>query len=348
MLVAGSAALVAGCALPARQAVVPAGEKPAAELAPSVAAAEAVPTRAQLPPPVSFPTRPVSLICPWEPRDAAGAIGRSVASQLEEQFGQPVNVANLVGGGGGVGHVAGATAAPDGYTLTLITTEIVLLKWLGLAWVTPQDFVPLAMVSADPLAIYGRTNARWRALKEMLEDARATGRKLKASGGGKGGIGNLARAATLKALGLPLDAILWEPAEGVAAALESLERGAIDLVICTPAESSVWVEARVAMPLACLGPRRHPGCSDAPTLREQGVDLAFETFCGFGLPVGAKPELVSLYERALKGVYDSVEFQRFMRDRGYGMRWEDSRGFGAYMEKKFDAMGRLAREIGPL
>ena len=75
----------------------------------SAAGLKAGPALAQ----ANYPARPIQMICPW------GA--RIVAALLEKDFGQPVNVVNRTGGSGVVGHSAIATAAPDGYTLGIIT-----------------------------------------------------------------------------------------------------------------------------------------------------------------------------------------------------------------------------------
>jgi tripartite-type tricarboxylate transporter receptor subunit TctC len=56
-----------------------------------------------------------------------------LAVLLEKDLGQPVTVVNRTGGGGAVGHTAGATAAPDGYTMTIVTVEITMMHWMGLA-----------------------------------------------------------------------------------------------------------------------------------------------------------------------------------------------------------------------
>ena len=84
----------------------------------------------------AFPERPITLIVPWAAGGGTDAIARQVAMMLEREFKQPVNVVNRTGGSGVVGHTAIATAAPDGYTIGLITLEINMMHWVGLTDLT--------------------------------------------------------------------------------------------------------------------------------------------------------------------------------------------------------------------
>ena len=95
----------------------------------------------------NYPTRPIQLICPWGAGGGTDATARIVAALLERDFGRPVNVVNRIGGSGVVGHQAIATAAPDGYTLGIITVEIAMMHWQGLTELTPRSYTPLALMN---------------------------------------------------------------------------------------------------------------------------------------------------------------------------------------------------------
>ncbi|MEY4121250.1 MAG: hypothetical protein RLZZ457_88, partial [Pseudomonadota bacterium] len=77
----------------------------------------------------SYPSRPLTMIVPWGAGGGTDATARIVAALLEKEMGQPVNVVNRTGGNGVVGHSAIATAAPDGYTIGMITVEISMMHW---------------------------------------------------------------------------------------------------------------------------------------------------------------------------------------------------------------------------
>src|SRR5512146_1210502 len=162
MIAAGSGGvLLAGCggaaptptAAPAKPAAAPT-TAPAAPAAAAPTAAAAAPAAAAW-----KPTRPVTLICPWAAGGGTDAVARIFGTLLEKDFGQPVNVVNRTGGGGAVGHSAGATADPDGYTFTLVTVEIAMMHWQGLTDVDFKGFTPIAQVNFDPAGVQVAANA---------------------------------------------------------------------------------------------------------------------------------------------------------------------------------------------
>lgn len=99
---------------------------------------------------VNYPRKPVTIICPWGAGGGTDRLARFLADELSKKLGQPFTVVNRTGGGGAVGHAAGAYAAPDGYTLTLVTLEIATMHWMGLTDLTFEAFDYIAQVNEDP------------------------------------------------------------------------------------------------------------------------------------------------------------------------------------------------------
>src|SRR5215213_3863288 len=97
-----------------------------------------------------YPERPITLICPWGAGGGTDATARIVASLLEKDLGQPVNVINRTGVSGVVGHQAIAPAQPDGYTIGIITVEIAMMHCQGLTELTPRSYTPVALMNEDP------------------------------------------------------------------------------------------------------------------------------------------------------------------------------------------------------
>src|SRR5512145_475634 len=147
-----------------------------AGLPPSEAAAQA-----------KFPSRPIQLICPWAAGGGTDRIARMVAVLLEKELGQSVTVVNRTGGSGAVGHTAGATAAPDGHAITMVTIEITMMHWMGLTQVSYKDYTPVALLNIDPAGVQVAASSEFRTVKQLLEYAKANPGKLKASGTGRGG-----------------------------------------------------------------------------------------------------------------------------------------------------------------
>ena len=120
----------------------------------------------------NYPSRPIQVICPWGAGGGTDATARIVAALLEQDFGQPVNVVNRIGGSGVVGHSAIATSAPDGYTIGMITVEIAMMHWQGLTELTPRSYTPLALMNEDPPGIQVRSDAPYKTVRSLPTPSR--------------------------------------------------------------------------------------------------------------------------------------------------------------------------------
>ena len=125
----------------------------------------------------SYPNRPITVICPWGAGGGTDATARIVASLLEKELGQPVNVINRTGGSGVVGHQAIASAQPDGYTLGIITVEIAMMHWQGLTELTPKSYAPVALMNEDPPGIQVNAAAPYKNVKDLADAIKAAPRR---------------------------------------------------------------------------------------------------------------------------------------------------------------------------
>lgn len=293
-----------------------------------------------------YPSRPITFICPWGAGGGTDRVARMLAVLLEKDLGQPVTVVNRTGGGGAVGHTAGATAAPDGYNITIITIELIMMHWMGLAKITHSDYKPVGLVNVDPAGVNVKADAPWRNVKELLDHAKANPGKLKATGTGKGGIWDLARAGMLKAAGIPVDAIPWVPSEGAAPGLQELVAGGIQVVTCSLPEARSMIEAKKARALAIMADKRAEIFPDVPTLKEQGVNFVMGTWRGVGVPKDTPDDIVKVLEKSLEKVVASAEFKDFMQKNGFGILWKPSTEYARFMADGDREMGVLMKEAG--
>jgi tripartite-type tricarboxylate transporter receptor subunit TctC len=293
-----------------------------------------------------YPERPITLICPWAAGGGTDALSRLVAALLEKDLGVPVNVVNRTGGSGATGHTAGATAKPDGYTITMITVEITMMHWRGLAEVTYKDYEPVAQLNLDAAGVNVNVNAPWKSMKELNDYVRANPGKLTASGTGVGGIWDLARAGWLKAAGLGVNDVRWVPSRGAAPGLQECVAGGIDVVTCSIPEAASLIEAGKIRALAIMADERHPAFPDVPTLKEQGMDWSVGAWRGIGMPRGTPGDIVSTMEKALEKVVATKEFKDFMTNKGYGTLYRSSKEFGKFMAEADEANGILLKETG--
>jgi len=293
-----------------------------------------------------YPSRPIQFVCPWGAGGGTDRVARMLAVLLEKDLGQPVTVVNRTGGSGAVGHTAGSTAAPDGQTITIMTVEIVMMHWMGLAKVTYSDFKPVALVNFDPAGVNVRMDAPWKVLKELLDYAKANPGKLKASGTGKGGIWDLSRAGMLKTAGISVDAIPWVPSEGAAPGLQELVAGGVQVVTCSLPEARSMIEAKKVKALAIMGEKRAEIFPEVPTLKELGLNWTMGAWRGVGVPKGTPDDIVKVLEKSLEKAVASPEFKKFMQDNGFGIIWRPAADYGKFMAESDRDMGILMKEVG--
>src|SRR5207249_8890933 len=114
-----------------------------------------------------YPQRPIQLIVPWAAGGGTDATARIIGTLLEKELGQPVNVVNRTGGSGVVGHSAIAQAAPDGYTIGLITVEIGMMHWQGLTDLTGASYTPIGLVNADPAGVEVAADSPYKTVNDL-------------------------------------------------------------------------------------------------------------------------------------------------------------------------------------
>ncbi|MGE5252463.1 MAG: Bug family tripartite tricarboxylate transporter substrate binding protein [Planctomycetaceae bacterium] len=293
-----------------------------------------------------YPERPITLICPWAAGGGTDAVSRILATLLKKELGVPVNVVNQTGGSGAVGHVAMATAKPDGYTIGMPTFEITTMHWLGLTEVSYKDMVPICLVNADPSGISVRADSQWKTYKDLEKYVKANPGKLQCSGTGVGGSWHLGMAGWLIGLGMKPSDIKWIPSRGAAPALQDLVAGGIDLVTCSFPEAATLIEAKKVRPLAIMAAKRDPKFPDVPTLKEMGIDWKVAAWRGIAAPKGTSKEIVAVLEKAIAKVHKSPQFIKFMNDRGYAMEWMDTAQFAKYMPEEDRQNGAVIKAMG--
>lgn len=293
-----------------------------------------------------FPSRPMTIICPWGAGGGTDAVARMIAVLMERDLGQPVTVVNRTGGSGAVGHTAAATAAPDGYTMCIATVEITMMHWMGLAQVNYKDMKGVSLVNFDPAGINVRLDSPWKTEKELRDYAKANPGKLKASGTGKGGIWDLSRAGWLKTAGVSIDAIPWVPSNGAAPALQEMLAGGIHVVPCSLPEARALIEAKKVRALAVMADQRAEIFPDVPTLKELGLNWTMGAWRGITLPKGTPGDVVAILEKAVQKAVDSKEFKEFMQKNGFGIMYQPAAEFDRFMAQEDEVKGKLMKEAG--
>jgi tripartite-type tricarboxylate transporter receptor subunit TctC len=302
----------------------------------------AVPGAAQ-----AYPERPIEIIVPWAAGGGTDATGRIIATLLEDELGQPVNVVNRTGGSGVVGHSAIATADPDGYTLGIMTGEINMMHWQGLTDLTWEDFTLIAFYNADPAGVQVAVDAPWESVQELLDDIAANPGQLNSSGTGQGGSWHLAIAGMLVEAGIDPEAAPWIPSDGAASALQELVAGNVEIVTSSVVEARSLIDAGRVKSLAVMSDERLPAFPDSPTLEEEtGIAWSAAAWRAVVGPQGLPEEVVEVLVPAVERVYNRDEFREFMESQGFGMIWMGPEEFRDYARQNNEDFGNVMRAVG--
>jgi tripartite-type tricarboxylate transporter receptor subunit TctC len=250
-----------------------------------------------------FPSRPITVICPFSPGGTADAQLRVLVTATARELGQPMIVETRAGAAGTIGPASLLKNAPDGYTLSFATT-IALLRQ---PFIQPtrydpaKDFTYIVGVTRFECGLVVRADAPWKTLDEFLQDAKRNRNKISY---GTVGVGTAQHTAMLKLADKM--GIEWTnvPFKGSGEVFTALSGGHVDAI----SETSGWapfVDSGKFRILALYGERRLKRWPDVPTLKESGYDISESIPWGIIGPAGMDPAVIkALHAGFHKGMQD--------------------------------------------
>ena len=284
---------------------------------------------------------------PWGAGGGTDATARIIGTLLEKELKQPFNVVNRTGGSGVVGHDAIAKAAPDGYTLGLITVEITMMHHVGLTQLKHTDYTPIGLVNADPAGVNVRVDSPYKSVKALLAAIKASPGKMKASGTGQGGVWHLAIAGLLKDQGIDPSILRWVPSSGAELALQEMVAGGVDVVACSLPEARALIDAGKVRPLAIMDPTPSALYPKLPTLKQElNTEWQIAAWRVIAAPKGVPADVQRTLVVALKKVYDSRDYREFMASRGFGVVWADPALTASFMAESDRNLGAALKAVG--
>ena len=202
-----------------------------------------------------FPSRPVTILLGYPPGGSTDTTARAIAPVLERILGQPVVIQNRPGAAALIGTQAVANAAPDGYTITVATTQLALLPAVDAVFGRPpsftrDQFAPIALLSADPSILFVNPSQPWRTFQEFVDDARKRPGQIVYASGGLYGTTHLAIEIVLKATGTKMRHL---PTAGGGPALTAVLGNHAALLAAHPAVGGPQARAGALRPLGTMG-----------------------------------------------------------------------------------------------
>jgi tripartite-type tricarboxylate transporter receptor subunit TctC len=230
----------------------------------------------------SWPSRSITLVVPFAAGGPTDIVGRIVAQALSERLGQQVLVDNRAGAAGLIGSAAVARAAPDGYTLGVVTvsTHGTLPNLTAkMPYDAVKDFTPITNLASSAMSLSIHPDLPARTLKEFVGHLQANPGKLAYGNAGTGGIGDLGMTWFLQIVKAQMTAV---PYRGSAPALADLASGQVQATFDNFPSSLPMVRSGRIRALAITGTERNPALPDLPTFAEAGVP-GFDVQAWYGL-----------------------------------------------------------------
>src|SRR5687767_6570793 len=256
-----------------------------------------------------WPARPIRLIVPFAPGGSNDIVGRIVAAQLTDRLGRQVVVDNRGGAGGIIGMQATATAAPDGYTLLIISATFTMnASIMKLPYDPRKSFTPVAMLGSGASALTVPANFQASSVKELIARAKKEPGKLTAGATGVGSYQHLTMEMFKQMTGTDILVVHYK---GGGPILIDLVGGQLDMAIGTLAQALPHIRSGRLKNLATTGPKRSPLQADVPTMIEAGVPgYQVANWWGMLAPAGTTPAVVARLNREVAALQKTDEVQK--------------------------------------
>ena len=219
----------------------------------------------------AWPARPVTLVVPYPPGNAADISGRILLEPLSTEIGQRLVIDNRAGASGIMGSAAVARSAPNGYTLLLTSNSpIASGPWVtkNVPYVVERDFTPIAGIARGALVLLAASDVPVSTTAEFVAYVKANAGKTSYGSFGRGNLNHLIMEMLRLRLGLDM---VHVPYRGSGPAQLDLAAGRIQFLFDVAPGALARIRAGQAKGIAVSTLKRSPVLPDMPTLAESGL-----------------------------------------------------------------------------
>lgn len=273
----------------------------------------------------AYPSKNINMIVPFSAGGGTDAVARKLGSLMEKELGTSVVIVNKTGGAGAVGMTFGATQKKDGYTITMITREIVSLPLMNLSPISYKDFTLVSLVNMDPAVVLVEKDSKYQTLDDLLTDAKANPEKIKFASTAKP---NFYALAIENEAGVKFNHI---PYNGAGEVIPALLGKHADFSLMGPGEAIGQLKAGQLRALGIMADTRIESLPEVATLKELGHDVVSGTWRGIAVPKGTSPEIVAALDAAIKKSVESDDFKDFMNNSTFGIKYLNGKDFETFI-----------------
>ena len=246
----------------------------------------------------SYPSKPIRLIVSQAPGGGSDLVARFMAPEIEKRLGQPFVVENKPGGNDSIGPDVVAKAAPDGYTIGIVSSSHSINQTsvgIKLPYDSQKDFAPIAPMVRIPMVVMVNTDLGVNDLKSMVALSRSRPGKLNYGSAGPTTFGGMATEWLIRSSGADFTGITY----GGRGILQGLVAGDLQLVFGGLAAATPTLQTGKAKVIAVTSAQRMTKLPDIPTVAETFPGFEVVPFYGFVAPAGTPPDIIAKLNTAI-------------------------------------------------
>jgi tripartite-type tricarboxylate transporter receptor subunit TctC len=295
----------------------------------------------------SYPARPITLVVPFAPGGSASTAARSVADKMSETLGQQIVIDNRGGAGGTVATRSVAKAAPDGYTILVVTSATVGTSpslFQNLGYDPRKDFAPIGLIAATPNLIAVHPSFAARSLAELITIGKETATPIPYGSPGTGTLNHLTVELIAYRTGMKLAHV---PYKGAGPALNDLLGGHIGVLISAIPNAHSHVLAGTIHALGVTGARRSALIPAVPTFAEAGLP-GYDVPLRWGLaaPAGTPRAVIEKLNGALNAVLMTDEVRQRLALEGAEPQPTTPEDYAAIIDREVAMWSELVKAAG--
>jgi tripartite-type tricarboxylate transporter receptor subunit TctC len=292
-----------------------------------------------------YPTKPIRAIVPFAPGGGLEITTRLIGQKLTEKWGQNIVVDSRPGAATIIGSEIASKAAPDGYTLLMITTTFAINPGLyrKLPYDPHKDFAPITQLNSQPNVVVVHPASPVKSVSDLIAQARARPGALTFASPGAGSAPHLSAEMFKRMAGVDM---IHVPYKGIPPAVTDVIGGRVNMLFTTTISAAPHVNAGKLRAVAITSAKRLPTMPDVPTVAESLPGYEAEAFQGMVAPAGVPRAIVETLAREIAAIVKSPEVtERFSRD-GAVPVGSTPQQFAAFLKSEMAKWRKVIEEAG--
>ncbi len=294
----------------------------------------------------TYPTRAIRFIIPQSPGSSTDTVARMIGARLAEKSGQPVIPENRAGAGGIIGAEITAKAAPDGYTIVIVSATHTVNPSLrrNLPYDAITDFAPITMATAQTYVMLAHPSLPARNVKELVALARARPGQINYASSGAGTLGHLGFELLKTTANINM---VHVPYKGIVPAITDIVGGHVSLLYSTTGSAMPQVNAGKLRALAVSSGKRAQVAPGVPTVAESGFP-GYDVSGWYGILAPAKTptDIINRLNTEIVTILRSPAATERLSADGSEAVGSTPEQFGAHMKSEMVKWGKVVKAAG--